>query len=443
MDKQEIKGEWYSLKAGEEERKAEYLHGLEPEKWKEMVRNVIMSLLTLERPSDWDAKWKDVGMRLKESNKHTAYPIPEEDIEMMFVTMSDEQRPPVEGVGKPLTFKDLLETEYPAARFILDPYFEQGAVNMVSAPPNTWKSWLLFSLAAAVAEGEPLWGQFATEKHKVMIVNEEDSPRAVQDRFKLLDIGNKDLEIYFHIAKGLKIDKTFTERIIAEMRDVGADVLMLDSLRSMHEAEENDSTAMQVVLDHLKTIAREGITVIFTHHHRKRHPLEKQQGADASRGSSAINAAVSGHISLDEEKREDGTFLVVHHLKSKVGAKIEPVEVRITVGDLTGTVGFEYQGSFKSSNKKIETATKTIVETLKSGGWMSVNDFLALEVAGLSIIRASLRDLKKAGMVKTITRAEAYAKELPIEGEGKPNETFYSWCEGKDNELDSFAKDVS
>ena len=340
-----------------------------------------------------------------------------------------------------MSFGDLMSQEFPAARFVLDPYFETNAVNMVSAPPNTWKSWLLFLVAGSIASGDSVWN-FKTEQSSVMIVNEEDTFRAVQDRFKLLDITDKSLPIYFHIAQGLKIDKTFTENIIKEMKEKSIKTLMLDSLRSMHDAEENDSTEMQVVLDHLKEIARNEITVIFTHHHRKRHPLDKQQSADASRGSSAINAAISGHISLDEEKRENGTFLIIHHLKSKAGPKIEPVEVKITKSDLTGLVTFDYQGTFKSSNKKIEVSKDVISQNLKEGGWMSVNDFIELEIASDSIIRAALRELKKTGVAMTMTRADAKAKGITVNGEGRANELIYAWCEGKDNELDTLHSDL-
>jgi hypothetical protein len=341
-----------------------------------------------------------------------------------------------------ITFNDLMTQEYPAARFILNPYFETNAVNMVSAPPNTWKSWLVFLLAGSIAHGDRLWEQFETEQSSVMIVNEEDSPRSVQDRFKLLNITNKALPIFFHIAQGLKIDKIFVDNIIKEMKEKGCKVLMLDSLRSMHDAEENDSTEMQGILDYLKEIARNEITVIFTHHHRKRHPLDKSQSADASRGSSAINAAISGHISLDEEKRENGTFLIVHHLKSKVAAKIDPVEVKISRTDLTGVMSFEYQGKFRSSSKKIEISKEAIIKNLKEGSWMTVNDFIELEIASDSIIRTALRELKKAGVAMTMTRADAKVKNIEVNGEGRANELIYAWCEGKENELDTLASDL-
>ena len=429
-----------SNKDGIDTARQEQYKNLAPDKWKEIIKSVIYGMLVMTDPCKWASSWVEIYQNLIKQNELVSFPIPLEDIEMMYQTMAGEMRETIP--KKLLSLGDLLSTEYPAARFILDPYFEANAVNMVSAPPNTWKSWLFFALASSVASGSQLWDHFDTEQHKVMIVNEEDSPRSVQDRFKMLGITNKELPIYFHIAQGLKIDKKFVENIVKEMQDNQIDVLMLDSLRSMHEAEENDSTAMQVILDHLKAIARNNITVIFTHHHRKRNALEKNQSADASRGSSAINAAISGHISLDEEKRENGTFLIVHHLKSKVSAKLDPVEVRISKANLTGLMMFEYQGTFKAADKKIETAKKVIIDTIKTGGWMTINDFVAMEIASESIVRTGLRELKKAGVVMIMTRAEAKMKDIKVSGEGRANETIYHWCEGKDNELDTFVDDA-
>ena len=73
-------------------------------------------------------------------------------------------------------------------RFTIDPFFEQGTVNMVSAAPNTWKSWKMFLYAGHIAMGTPVLDKFPTQQAKVMIVNEEDSERLIQDRLKLLGI---------------------------------------------------------------------------------------------------------------------------------------------------------------------------------------------------------------------------------------------------------------
>ena len=115
------------------------------------------------------------------------------------------------------------------------------------------------------------------------------------------------MPIFYRVAQGSKLDsETFVDKLIAEAKDKQIGVIMFDSLRSMHVLDENSSKDMQVVMDKLKKIARENITVVFTHHHRKKGMFSKNDDADASRGSSAINAAIRGHLSLEEIEREGG-----------------------------------------------------------------------------------------------------------------------------------------
>jgi len=322
-----------------------------------------------------------------------------------------------------LSFSELITREFPPARYALEPYFEMGAVNMVSAPPNTWKSWLLFYFASFIASGTPVFDKFATTKMNVLIVNEEDSFRAIQDRFKLLHITDETLPIYFRVAQGAKLEDKFIKEIIKECAEKDIKLVMFDSLRSMHEAEENDSTAMQLVMDQLKKLAREDITVIFTHHHRKKSAFSKGDDAEASRGSSAINAAVSGHISLDEEERELGRFLIVRHLKSKIGQKAEPMEIKII--QEPNKIEFHYEGQFKSGEGKLMQTKNAIMSLMEVGEIKTASDFINLDIAGASVIRASLAELVRYGTISCYTRAEARLKGLvPLLG-GQSKEKIY------------------
>jgi hypothetical protein len=406
----------------------------------------IGGLLHSRHPDTWES---EVWPMIEAVNATYLPPLSEKDLQRIYKSITTKELASKQSKTAPkpfepsFTLSTLLTTEYPPARFILDPYFEMDAVNMISAPPNSWKSWFIFLLATAVAEGSELFNHFKTSQAKVMIVNEEDSPRSIQDRFRVLGITNKDLPIHFHVAQGLKIDPTFVTNIVKEMQATGCTVLFLDSLRSMHEAEENDSTEMQEILDHLKAIARNNITIVFTHHHRKKNPFEKESTSESARGSSAISAAISGHISLDEEVRDGGTFLIVRHLKSKVTSKIEPVEIKISKMPLTNTMDFEYQGKFKSSEKKIEQSKEKIIELVKDGEWRTVNDFIEIVAASKNIIRAALNELCKAGLVKALTRGEAVKQGIEVSGTGRANENVYAECSGKDNELDSFAEEAT
>lgn len=325
-----------------------------------------------------------------------------------------------------LSFSELMEQSFPKARFVVEPFFEQGTVNMVSAPPNTWKSWLLFLMSSHIANGSSVFNRFTTEQSKVMIVNEEDSFRAIQDRFRILNITDTTLPIFFRVANGSKLENKFINKLLEELKEKQVNVVIFDSLRSMHEADENDSTAMQKILDQMKRIAREGITVIFTHHHRKKGMFEKQSSAESSRGSSAINAAISGHISLDEEERETGLYLVIRHLKSKAGEKLPAFEVKIVKDKDTNQIEFVYDGEFKQAEKKIMETKNDIMEVLGDGKWKNIKDFEDKITVSKTIMRQALTSLKNDGMLVAIDRKKAIAKSIPVTPKGHPSQLYYS-----------------
>lgn len=339
-----------------------------------------------------------------------------------------------------MPFSELIATQFPESRYAINPFFESGTLNMISAPPNTWKSWLMFYFASKIATGEMVLDKFSTEKAKVMIINEEDSYRSVQDRFNLLGITDKELPIYFHIAKGLKVEKKFVEEIIKEAEEKDIKVIMMDSLRSIHLADENSSTAMQEVLDNLKEITRHNITVIFTHHNRKKSPFDRgNDNAELSRGSTAINAAISGHISLEEEVRDGDKFLILRHMKSKAGPKHDPIEIEIE-NDEEDKVRFNFKGEFKEKQNKARRAKESIYNVLYQGGWKTVKELVDISMLGRSSIDEGIKMLSDEKLIKSITRKQAEERGIVKVGEGKANEKLYSFNKesGVVDELDEF-----
>jgi archaellum biogenesis ATPase FlaH len=323
-----------------------------------------------------------------------------------------------------LSHSELMQKEFPIARFTIEPFFEQGTVNMVSAPPNTWKSWLLFLFAKCIVSGTSVFDKFNTEKANVMIVNEEDSLRLIQDRLRLLNITDITLPIYYRVARGTKLTEEFIEDLLGEAEEKSIGVIMFDSLRSIHEADENDSTSMQGVMDHLKKIARKNITVIFTHHNRKKSMFGKGDDAESIRGSSAINAAVSGHISLEENEKDGEKCLVIKHLKSKVGEKIAPFDIGIQTGE---NISFSFLGDHKATEKALTGAKIKILELLQDRDeLLAIKDFIYFKVGGNTTIKEAIKILMKEGKIEMITRKGAVTRGLKILSEkGKSNEGLY------------------
>jgi RecA-family ATPase len=398
------------------------------------LASAIGKLLLTTNSNDWDKEVLPVAQVF--NNTHTP-PLDQEELLAIYNSITNKERERLSKLSNQkesvtdvnfapaMTHAELIAREFPPARYTIEPFFEQGTMNMLSAPPNTWKSWLFFYFALHIARGTLVFDKFTTDKSGVIIVNEEDSARLVQDRLKNLQITEPGLQIYYRIAQGAKMTKIFVQNLIREAKEKNVGVIMFDSLRAVHEADENDSTAMQGVMDLFKMIARENITVLFTHHHRKKQGFAKNDDADATRGSSAINAAISGHISLEEAQNEDGTYLIVRHLKSKVGEKLEPFDIAIRKHE--GTVSFHYVGDHKAKEKALtETKKRILAELQERQELMGRKDFIHFKIGGTSTVKDATNDLEKAGEIKSITRKEAEATGKDIfNKDGKPNEKLY------------------
>ena len=324
-----------------------------------------------------------------------------------------------------LTHLELMTKEFPPARYTIEPFFEQGTVNMISAPPNSWKSWFIFLFAVAVASGKVLLDKFKTEKTNVMIVNEEDSPRLIQDRLRLINADDTSLQIYYRIAQGSKLTKEFIDSLIKEAKEKDIGLIMFDSLRAVHEADENSSTEMQGVMDLFKKIARENITVIFTHHNRKKGMFSKGDDAESSRGSSAINASISGHISLEEVIKDDMRYLIVKHLKSKVGEKEDPFDVEVRKEN--ESINFYYLGVHEQKAEAMSKTKNSILDILQGRKeWLSRNDLVFLKAGSKTSITAVIKELKKEGLIDIKKRKEVKDLGLEFLNDGNPVELLYS-----------------
>lgn len=332
-----------------------------------------------------------------------------------------------------IDLETLLNTEFPEARFAVEQLIETGTINMLSAPPNKWKSWLLLVISICVASGKPLFEKFATIKQPVMIVNEEDRARLLQDRLRILLGDEKKLPIYFHIDKGVKLgvigETNPVPQIVAEAKERKVGLIIFDSLRSVHDFEENSSKDMQLVMDVLKKITREDITVLFSHHNRKKIKFGgNKEDWDDARGSTAINAAVHGHLACDEMEREDGSKgLIVYQHKLKAAAKIAPFEVAIHISQEPDRINFQHCGEYKSKERALSQTRSAVFEVFEdSTVWLSISDLIEQRIAKETTIRAVVKALVREGLLQEKQLRQAQKLGLPIQSpDAKHNAKIY------------------
>ncbi|MBO9134198.1 AAA family ATPase [Rhizobium sp. B230/85] len=232
-----------------------------------------------------------------------------------------------EGVPKPplkgITAAQLLQRNFPPREFAIDPWLRTGESALIWAATGVGKTWLTLSLALAMAGGGRVWEWAAPKPRKVLILDGEMNVQDLQERINHL-IGSGAVDGLDRQAMGANLllmprqfqdpraqfyditDAASQERILAEMENSGAEVIIIDNLTTCADglADENDATAFRSIMGFLLMMKQAGKTAIVVHHANK-------SGKDA-RGSTALEATFEVKLGLERppvEKPGEASFI--------------------------------------------------------------------------------------------------------------------------------------
>lgn len=238
-------------------------------------------------------------------------------------------------LSKPLPFSIISGDELMAmdthVDWMVEDLFTKNALHMLAAPPHNGKTRVALHIAVCVANGIPVFGSFTVpEKMNVLIVNEEDGVPLVRAMVRSSipeDCSHKNL--HFAVDTSRKINEQWAKDLLEQSKALDIGFIILDSLRALHNENENESHVMQPIMDILQHITREGITVLFTHHNRKSQAGgHAEMNIDNARGSSVIGAAIHGYISVTELKQAQQFLIKPIKLKAD-RARQEPFTVQV------------------------------------------------------------------------------------------------------------------
>jgi hypothetical protein len=311
---------------------------------------------------------------------------------------------------------DILTKEFPDAEWLVEDIIPLPSVVALSGMPGHGKTFVTIHIAMCVARGLPIFGKFPSKQAPVLIISEEDYPNHLQSRFQSLGL-TKDEQITYLSQAGFKGDnKEHVDQIISIVREGKYKLVIIDSLRRIHDQDENDSRGMARVAEGLKRIAKENVAVLYIHHHRKQEEFKSSNPTMSLRGSTEIQAAVENHFALEKKDGED--ILVFRQPKSRNAEALKPFEVKIlkeTFFDSkknkedTKIIGFEYIGDHDEKKKKSEEAKEEIVAFLKSEGIKSrqqIIDVLKLAGYGEKTIDTAIREAEDAGELELVPKGE-------------------------------------
>jgi hypothetical protein len=182
----------------------------------------------------------------------------------------------------------LLTTPPPPVPWIAEPLLARGHLTLLVGREGRGKSLLAMAAAAGLLAGESVAGLDVPAPASVMLVDAENSVGELHRRLHCLGIGPDLAADRLAIFDGTQLDLGKPDHLTAladEVRAIGPDVLVIDSMRSTWTGKENDSDAAGPHLDRLRgVIARDlDVAVLVLHHSNK---------AGAYRGSTAIGASV-------------------------------------------------------------------------------------------------------------------------------------------------------
>jgi hypothetical protein len=256
---------------------------------------------------------------------------------------------------------EIIRTDYGPVKWIVEKLVPAEAFTIISADPGNFKTWLTMEIALSVSKGSEFVGYFPTSQCPILMIDEEDSERIIQDRFKCLGIEKPDeLPIHYLCKAGFNImNKNGLASIMNHIIEHGIKLVIFDSLIRIHGGDENTSRDMAAVYRRFNAIMKLGVSVIATHHHRKNS--EKTDSPQSLRGSSDIGAGLDSHLIVFKEEEEG--MLYLSQPKLRLSEPNKPFAVKIIKKD-NGGIGFEYAGEDDRSKKKSEIIEGQILKLL-------------------------------------------------------------------------------
>jgi RecA-family ATPase len=240
-----------------------------------------------------------------------------------------------------LSLRDLMGKDFPAPTWLVDQLIPAGATTVISAAPGSYKTWLLFETALAVARGGLLFGKFKTLQGGVLVLDGESGERQLKDR--LVKLGaSEDLQISFLDCERFVVNEKSMDTLLADCIRLNAKFVIVDTLVTVHSADENSPGDMTEIFKQFKRLAKVGIAVVVAHHNRKSGTKVGSAG-DEMRGSSGILASVDCHIGVS--RRKGSRTVTLEQTKNRFAEELKPFRLLLTGNTKKSeTLAFEYVG---------------------------------------------------------------------------------------------------
>jgi hypothetical protein len=258
-----------------------------------------------------------------------------------------EQNPLLQKIGfAPFTVKQFYEDEIePIPWAVNGELIMESGFTTISGEGGIGKSYLLISLAIALASGTPWFGFFdVTRPYKVLYIDMEMPAKATKLRFQRMTRGafKEPLEMLeanlMVIGQGIfSVDNTEgVEALNAVVRKEKIDFVLIDSFRQIFGGDEKDSQFTVKIFKELSKIRNQhNCGFIFIDHQRKPSGIaELNKPKDRLTGSANKRNNLDNHIVAEEGPVDDSIHVIPEKDRHGEGASgTDPFDVHFDHDD--------------------------------------------------------------------------------------------------------------
>lgn len=267
-----------------------------------------------------------------------------------------------------MTCSDLINLKFDERSWLVDKVIPENSMCFLAGKRASKKTLLGLDMAISIASGTSFLG-FDTKPCTVLYIDEENYTGDLQGRIKGIlkgkDIENPPDNLFITSFEGIKLeDPGWNAWLDSFLDEHNPCIIIVDTIRRIMKAEENDATAMNNVLtEHIRPLSkRHDISWLFMHHMRKGQGKTPTDRMDEMRGSSEMSNYADIILSL-ETVRNNPNRVLFRQLKSRRSLELATQMVDVSWSD--GVIKLENLGVAEELLGAAEECSKKIMAWLE------------------------------------------------------------------------------
>ncbi len=302
-----------------------------------------------------------------------------------------------------MTAVEIASAKLAEVKWIVTAWVAAGCITVIDGKPKAaGKTTFLLHMIRALTRGDDFL-EMPTSRTAVVLLTEE-RPTTFRRNLKRIGLLETDtLHVLFHHDLEGTPWSAVMAQAVAKCREVGAELLIIDTLAQFSGISETNSKKVMETLQPVQAAAATGIAVICVRHERK----SGGNVGDSGRGSSALTGAVDIIMAIKRPPRYDGPIRFIEALSR---FEETPSAIAVELGDHGYFVVDDVQdvGAQHDEQKVLEKAP------LDETAAKTVNVLMLETGLKKTVLREALARLLEAGA-------------LLRKGEGAKNAPFKFW----------------